>query len=74
MLTTDVLQALDVACLGLLSSYEKAPTEHMHQTGAQQLMRRANFANLIAGIWRNSVSARNIKAGFEANGVYCQLY
>ncbi|XP_066961581.1 uncharacterized protein [Macrobrachium rosenbergii] len=33
--TTDVLQPLDVACFGLLKSYyEKALTEHVHQTAA----------------------------------------
>ena len=69
--TTDVLQPLDVACFGPLKSYyEKALTEHVHQTGARQPLRRANFVNLIAGIWRNGLSARNIKAGFEATGVY----
>ena len=29
-----------------------------------------NFFNLIAGIWRNGLSARNIKAGFQATGAY----
>ena len=69
--TTDVLQPLDVACFGPLKFYyKKALTEQVHQTGARQPLRRANFVNLIAGIWRNGLSARNIKAGFEATGVY----
>lgn len=44
-------------------------TEHVHQTGAQRRCVEQTV-NLIAGIWRNGLTARNIKAISEATGVY----
>ena len=69
--TTDFLQPLDLACFGPLKSYyEKELTARVHATGAREPLRKADFVNLLAKIWRKGLNEKNIKSGFRATGVY----
>ena len=68
---TDVLQPLDVACFNPLKShYEKELTMNVHQTGAREPLRKADFGNLISKIWRKGLSEENIISGFRATGIF----
>lgn len=69
--TTDILQPLDVACFAPLKSYyEKELTARVHATGAREPLRKADFVNLLAKIWRQGLTEKNIKSGFRATGIY----
>ena len=69
--TTDLLQSLDVACFPPPKTYYEAKlTEHVHQTSANHPIRKAGFVNMLSSIWRKGLSESNVKAGFEATGIY----
>lgn len=69
--TTDLLQPLDVACFAPLKShYEKELTARVHATGAREPLRKQDFVNLLAKIWRKGLTENNIKSGFRATGIY----
>ena len=63
---TDVLQVLDAAVSNAAKSYyEKALTEHVHNTLASQPLTKALFTNLLAGAWHKGLSKANILSGFK---------
>lgn len=66
-----MLQPLDVACfVPLKSYYEKELTARVNATGAREPLRKSDFDNLLAKIWRRGLTEKNIKSRFRATGIY----
>ena len=68
---TDKLQPRDVACFGPLKrQWERLLNEWTNQWGTQTPMKKGNFTNMLAEIWYQGLSPKNVKSGFRATGIF----
>lgn len=69
--TTDMLQPLDVSCF---FPVKKAWNTHLqNQISASAGMNhvdKKNFVDILTTVWRQGLSEENVKAGFEATGLF----
>ena len=69
---TDVLQPLDVACIGPLKrKWETMLNERLNQLGASRSrLDKATFVEQLCKVWHDGLKPTNIIAGFESTGIF----
>lgn len=68
---TDVLHPLDVTCFGPIKRRWEAVLNKWCTThGAKQSLSKPFFVDELAGIWKQCLSEKNVKAGFETTGIF----
>ena len=64
------LSILLLRIIYILLYYQAKLTEQVHWTLANQPLRKAGFMNMLSSIWRKGLSESQVKACFEAMGIY----
>ena len=69
--TTERLQPLDVGCFSSLKSHWNTYLQQeFRQTGRRTPLKKDEFCRFLSNVWFESLSPKNVKAGFSATGIF----
>ena len=71
---TDVLQPLDVACLGpLMREWERRLHKLISEYGIKEPLTKSEFVNKLGAIWNTGMKRDSVISGFEATGTVLKI-